>query len=407
MNEIFVDLSDDQSFAHGFPHDFFTWLRKNEPIYWHEPTEITPDGEGFWVISRYADVNAIIMDPTRFSSDKAGHRTGGGTAIKDEPTAGKVLNQTDDPHHKRLRELVNKGFTVKAVAEIETTLRDQMCMLVQALTRGEEFNFCERISREIPTQAICMVLGVPESDRLEICHWIDRGVEEQSDSVISEEYTRKLRHYGQSLIDEKRERPKDDILSTIVHAEFEADGSTLTDFELRSFFSLLFPAGAETTTRSISGGMLAFLENPSQWQRLSDDPSLIKSTVEEIIRWTTPSIYKRRTATQDVEFNGTLIQAADKVTFWEMSANRDEDIFEQPFEFRIDRSPNRHIGFGAGVHFCLGAALAQLELKIVFEELNQVGIQLKLDGDPEWIPNNRLLGLKSLPVKVVDVGRRG
>ena len=121
MNELFVDLSDDQSFAHGFPHDFFTWLRKNEPIYWHEPTEITPDGEGFWVISRYADVNAIIMDPTRFSSDKAGHRTGGGTAIKDEPTAGKVLNQTDDPHHKRLRELVNKGFTVKAVAEIETT----------------------------------------------------------------------------------------------------------------------------------------------------------------------------------------------------------------------------------------------------------------------------------------------
>jgi cytochrome P450 len=403
MDHPSVDLSDDQSFAHGFPHEFFTWLRKNDPVYWHEPSAITPDGEGFWVISRYADVNAIIMDPTHFSSDKAGHRTGGGTAIKDEATAGKVLNQTDDPHHKRLRELVSKGFTVKAVAEIEAALRAQMLEIVEGLEPGDEFNFCQRIAREIPTQAICMVLGVPEDDRLEICDWIDRGVEEQSESVISAEYFRKLRHYGQSLINEKRERPQNDILSTIVHAEFEADGSTLTDFELRSFFSLLFPAGAETTTRSISGGMLAFLENPQQWRRLNENPTLIKSAVEEIVRWTTPSIYKRRTATEDIEFNGTLIRAADKVTFWEMSANRDEEVFDQPFEFRIDRSPNRHIGFGAGVHFCLGAALAQLELKIVFEELIRSEIQFELTGQPQWVPNNRLLGLKSLPVKVVNI----
>jgi len=397
-----IDLSDDQSFAQGFPHEFFTWLREHEPVYWHEPTAVTPDGEGFWVVSRYEDVAAIIMDSKTFSSDKAGNRTGGGTAIKDEASAGKVLNQTDDPMHRRLRELVNKGFTVKTIGALENELRTRTKHLIESITVGEEFNFAARIAREIPTQAICIVLGVPETDRIKLCDWIDSGVEARSESVIAKEFLSKLRRYAQSLIEEKRVRPGDDIFSKIVHAQFELDGSTLSDFELRSFFALLFPAGAETTTRSISGGMLAFIEHPDQWIRLRAEPELIKPMVEEIVRWTTPSVYKRRTATREVKIQDKTIRLGDKVTFWEMSANRDERLFERPFEFNIARSPNKHIGFGAGVHFCLGAALARLELSVVFEELAHSGLRFESAGAVEWMPNNRLVGVKTMPVRVAS-----
>jgi len=396
-----VDLSDSNSFLNGFPHQYFTWLRSNAPIYWHEPTNVTPDKEGFWVISRHGDVNEIIMDPKTFSSDKGGQRTSGGTTIKDELSAGNVLNQTDDPHHRRLRAIVNKGFTVKAIAALEEELRIRTRKLIEGISADEEFDFALTIAREIPTQAICIVLGVPEEDRLILADWVDRGIETTSDEVIALEYTKKIRRYGQGLIEKKRNHPEKDIFSTIVHAQFEADGSTLSDHELRSFFGLLFPAGAETTTRSISGGFLALLERPESWQSLQANPEHMKTAVEEIVRWTTPSCYKRRTATRDVEMHGKRIREGDKVTFWEMSANRDERVFERPFEFDITRSPNPHLGFGAGVHFCLGSALARLELKVVFEELLASGFSFELAGDLQWTPNNRLLGLRRFPVRAI------
>lgn len=396
-----LDLSDGQTFARGFPHAFFTWLRDNEPLYWHEPTAVTPDGEGFWVVSRYADVDSVIMDPQAFSSDKGGTRTAGGTTIKDELSAGKVMNQTDDPLHKRLRAIVNEGFSVRAVSALEGELRRRTRALLAKLERGEHIDFALRVSREIPTQAICIVLGVPEEDRLTLADWIDHGIAAPSDEVIAEEYVRKVRRYAQGLIEAKRATPESDIFSTIVHARFAADGSTLSDHELRSFFGLLFPAGAETTTRAISGGLLTFMQEPAQWARLAAEPALMRSAVEEIVRWTTPSCYKRRTATRDVDFAGKRIREGDKVTFWEMSANRDERVFERPFEFDIARNPNKHLGFGAGVHFCLGSSLARLELRVVFEELLASKLRFELDGEPEWMPNNRLVGLKSLPVRVV------
>jgi len=401
MDTPLLDLSDCQSFAQGFPHEFFTWLRAHEPLYWHAPTAVTPDGEGFWVVSRYADVDGIIMDPQAFSSDKGGARTAGGTTIKDELSAGKVMNQTDDPLHKRLRAIVNEGFSLKAISALEGELRARTQALLAGLRRGDHIDFATRVAREIPTQAICIVLGVPQDDRLMLADWIDHGIAAPSDEVIAEEYVRKIRRYAQGMIEAKRAEPRDDIFSTIVHARFAADGSTLSDHELRSFFGLLFPAGAETTTRSISGGLLALIERPDAWARLRAEPGLLKTTVEEIVRWTTPSCYKRRTATRDVEHSGKMIREGDKVTFWEMSANRDERVFERPFEFDIARNPNKHLGFGAGVHFCLGSSLARLELRVVFEELLRSNLDFRLAGTPEWMPNNRLVGLKSLPVEVV------
>ncbi len=396
-----LDLSDSRSFAQGFPHEFFTWLRAHEPLYWHPPTEITPDGEGFWVFSRYADVDQVIMDPESYSSDKGGARTAGGTTIKDELSAGKVMNQTDDPMHRRLRAIVNEGFTVKAISALEGELRARTRNLLEGIQSGEHLDFAQRVSREIPTQAICIVLGVPEEDRLMLTDWVDHGIEAPSDAVIAEEYVRKIRRYAQGLIERKRANRQGDIFSTIVHARFEADGSTLSDHELRSFFGLLFPAGAETTTRSISGGMLALIERPEAWRQLRAEPAILKTAVEEIVRWTTPSCYKRRTATRDIRHSGKLIREGDKVTFWEMSANRDERVFDRPFDFDIARAPNRHLGFGAGVHFCLGSALARLELKVVFEELLRCGLDFEVDGTPVWMPNNRLVGLKSLPLRAI------
>ena len=396
-----LDLSDGQTFAHGFPHEFFTWLRAHEPLYWHEPTAITPDGEGFWVVSRYADVDGVIMDPQGFSSDKGGARTAGGTTIKDEISAGKVMNQTDDPLHKRLRAIVNEGFSVKAISALEGELRRRTRELITSLKRGEHLDFALRVAREIPTQAICIVLGVPQEDRLLLADWIDRGIAAPSDEVIAEEYVRKVRRYAQGLIEAKRAAPQPDIFSTIVHARFAADGSTLSDHELRSFFGLLFPAGAETTTRSISGGLLTLLEWPAQFARLRADPALLKTAIEEIVRWTTPSCYKRRTATRDIARSGKRIREGDKVTFWEMSANRDERVFERPFEFDVARNPNKHLGFGAGVHFCLGSSLARLELRVVFEELLRSDLNFRQDGQALWMPNNRLVGLQSLPLQVI------
>ena len=186
----------------------------------------------------------------------------------------------------------------------------------------------------------------------------------RSPQILAPEYHEKISEYGRSLIEEKRKRRGDDILSNVIHAKAD-DGSArgLSDAELLGFFQLLFPAGAETTRSAIGGGLLALLENPDQLAALRDDPKLLNSAIEEIVRWTTPSIYKRRTATKDVEFKGRQIKAGDKVTFWEMSANRDERVFRDPFQFDIRRMPNPHLGFGYGVHVCLGSMLARMERK--------------------------------------------
>jgi cytochrome P450 len=395
-----VDLSDDESFRAGFPHEFFTWLRDRHPVYWHEPTARTPDGEGFWVVSRHADVNAVQRDVLAYSSDRGGLRERGGTAIKDERTAGTMLNQTDDPQHQRLRTLVNRGFTPRAVAELRDELRRRAeRMLHDAGT--EPFDFAHDFARELPSQAICIVLGVPAEDQPELLDWLDAGIEADSPSILSAEAMRHIRDYAVDLIAHKRAHPDAGIMSTIVQARYDEDGSRLTDAELVAFFALLFPAGAETTRSAIAGGLKAFIDEPEQFNRLRADESMLPSAIEEIVRWTTPSIYKRRTASRDVDLAGVRIAAGDKVTFWEMSANRDERVFTDPFSFDIGRYPNPHLGFGWGAHFCLGASLARLEIRVALELLRERYAGFEQVGPTSWMPNNRLLGLKTLPVRLL------
>lgn len=394
-----VDLSDGESFRDGFPHEFFRYLRDNEPVFWHEPTSNTPDGEGFWVVSRYEDAAYVMRQPKLFSSDRGGERTQGGTSLKDEPSAGLMLNQTDDPHHRRLRELVQKGFTTKAIARLEDELRVMTRHMLSAIDDAEPFDFVRAVARELPSQAICMILGVPQEDRERLVDMVDGGIENTEGVIISHDTLRALGGYGIELIKQKRANPTDDILSVIVHARLEGyDPPQLSDRELRFFFNLLFPAGAETTRSALGGAIKAFHDHPDQWQRLRADPKLMRSAIEEVLRWTTPSVYKRRTARADTELRDVKIKTGDKVSYWELSANRDEREFAEPFKFDIGRSPNRHLAFGAGVHFCLGSQLARLEIRVVLEELIARYESLTVAGDVEWMPNNRLVGIKRLPV---------
>jgi len=400
-----VDLSDDASFKNGFPHDYFSWLRENEPVYWHAPSPVSPDGDGFWVISRHDDIMEVLRTPEIFSSDTGGNRKGGGTTLKDERAAGKVLNYSDDPHHRVLRSLVNKGFTTQTVGALEDELRRRANLLIDQFPNGEEFDFVSMFSRELPTQAICIVLGVPQPDRIELIEWLDLGIEADSQNVIASQYFKKIWDYARKIVTEKRRNPGNDILSTIVHAKLEGEENrSLTDEELAQFFLLLFPAGAETTRSAIGGGLRTLIEHPDQMALLRKDPKNVKSAVEEFVRWMTPSIYKRRTATRNIEFGGKLIRLGDKVTIWEMSANRDAAVFESPFVFDITRRPNRHLGFGFGAHVCLGAALARLEIKISIEELLRRVKHFELAGPVRWVPNNRLLGLQDLALRVTKIG---
>lgn len=387
-----IDLSYGRTFGNGFPHPFFTWLRQHAPVWWHEPTQHTPDGVGFWVVSRYADVVALFKDAVTFSSEL------GGTQLAASNGAGVQLNQTDDPHHRKLRALVNKGFTPRMIGRLEDDLRHRARLLVDAVVPGEPFDFVTQVARELPLQAICGVLGVPQSDRAALVDIVDRGVGAETGEVMAMQYVRQLSAYARQLLVDKRANPADDILSVIVHARLE-DGSQLDDRDLRAFFNLLFPAGAETTRSAIAGSLLTFMEQPDQLASMREDPSVRRRAVEEIVRWTSPSVYKRRTASRDVELGGQLINAGDKVTLWEASANRDEAVFVDPFRFDINRDPNPHVGFGLGTHFCLGASLARLEIKVMYDELLERFGHFELVGTPTWANNNRLVGLTSLPVR--------
>ena len=229
-------------------------MRDHEPVSWHEPTARTPDGEGFWVVTRHADVSTVLRDAVTFSSDRGGIRERGGTAIKDERTAGIMLNQTDDPQHQRLRALVNRGFTPRAVAALSDELRRRGGALMDAAGDGP-VDFVRAFARELPSQAICLVLGVPEADQPELLDWLDAGIEDDSPSILSADAMRRIRAYAVELIADKRAHPDGGIMSTIVHARDE-DGAGLSDDELIAFFALLFPAGSETTRSALAGAIV-------------------------------------------------------------------------------------------------------------------------------------------------------
>lgn len=402
-----IDFTDLDNFADGFPHELFALHRGEAPVFWHEPTDNTPDGEGFWSVATHAETLEVLRDPVTYSSVTGGSRPFGGTLLQDLAIAGQVLNMMDDPRHSQIRRLVSSGLTPRMIRRVEDDLRARARRLVDEVVPGEPFDFLVDIAAELPMQMICILLGVPESER----HWLFEAIEPQFDfggsrkaalSQLSiEEAGSRMYTYGQELIAAKRAQPTDDMLSVVANAMLEDEAAqALSDLEVYLFFSLLFSAGAETTRNAVAGGLLALAEHPDQLRLLRDDLELLPTAVEEIIRWTSPSPSKRRTATRDVTLGGQPIEAGQKVQIWEGSANRDDIVFERAAQFDIARKPNPHLGFGQGVHYCLGANLARLELRVLYEELLSRFGTVRLVEPPEWTRSNRHTGIRHLVVEL-------
>jgi cytochrome P450 len=402
-----VDLTDLDLFAGGFPHDVFTTLRALGPVLWHEPTVHTPDGEGFWSVHAHAACMTVVHDPGAFSSETGGTRPYGGTTLNDLPMAGLMLNMTDDPRHQRVRLLVSKGLTPRMIGRLEDDLRARTTRLVDAAIERGTCDFVRDIAGELPMQAICILMGIPEADRHQLFEWIEHvfdftgGRDAFEATAESTRAAAAMFEYGRALVAEKRAHPADDMLSIVCHAHLDGeDPPELTDQELQFFFSLLWAAGADTTRNAIAGAVVALDAFPDQWEALRAERRLPASGIEEIVRWTHPAAYNRRTATRDLDLCAETIRAGDKVVFWEASANRDEDVFDDPFRFDLQRDPNPHLGFGHGVHHCLGANLARLEIRVVLDELCARVGAIEPTGPVEWTRSNKHTGIRHLPVRL-------
>ena len=407
-----IDLTDLDRFQRGFPHEAFTTLRREAPVWWHPPTPRAPGGEGFWVVSRHAAAKRVLLDTRRFSSESGPGRDGGGTTLVDYPRGqgpGQMITMTDPPAHTRLRRLVNHGFTPRRFAALEPGIRARAARTLDSAVERGACDFLVDVAAELPLQVIAEILGVPQDDRHKLFTWANAFTDqEDGQNAGSLDAARAAAMeafgYAHALIERKRAEPGDDILSELVAAELPDEGGglrRLDTVELDLFFVLLLTAGSETTRNAIAGGLLALIERPAAWERLRADPAaLLTTAIEELLRWTSPTAYNRRTATEDVDLDGARIRAGDKVSVWYASANRDEAVFADPFALDLARQPNDHLAFGHGPHLCLGAPLARLEMRVVFEELLARVARVELTAPVAWMRTNKFIGLRHMPVRL-------
>jgi len=398
-----VDLLDPDVFRMGRHPEMFRLLRAEDPVHWTDE----PDGSGFWSITRHADLIEVNREPQLFSS--AVH----GISIPDIGPEGDMVREMmlymDPPRHTRYRRLVNKGFTPRMIGLLETGLRTKSELIVDNVIEAGTCDFVIDIASELPLQAIAELMGVPAEDRHKLFDWTNRmiGIDDpefEGDRDSAGEAAAELYMYANSLAAEKRQQLSDDILSKLLGAEIDGDALSETEFDM--FFMLLSVAGNETTRNATSHGMKALLDNPDQFAKLKANPDLLSGAIEEILRWATPVLHFRRTATQDYELGGKQIKEGDKVVIWHISANRDETVFDDPFTFDIERSPNDHIAFGGGgAHFCLGASLARMELNLIFNEILQRLPDMTAAGDAEYLRSNFIGGIKHMPVKCTPAAR--
>lgn len=392
-----VDLSDPDAFVGGIPYAAFQRLRVEAPLYW-QPEKA---GRGFWAVTRYEDLMAVSKDPLTFSSAR------GGTNIFEVPEEDLsmlrlLMLNMDPPKHNKFRRLVSTGFTARMVTQLEPHVREICADLVDRVLERDSFDFVTEVAAELPLLVIAELLGVPAADRHKVFEWSNSLVgfddpEYHTSMETGKVASAQMWAYANQLGNERKEHPLGDLVSVLMQAE--VDGDRLSEMEFDSFFLLLAVAGNETTRNLISGGMRALIEHPEERARLVADPALVPTGIEELLRWVSPLIHFRRTATRDVEMHGQTIREGDKVVIFYPSANMDERVFVNPQTFDVGRTPNEHLAFGIGEHFCLGANLARLEIRLIFEELLRRLPDLEFAGPVRRLRSNFINGIKAMPVR--------
>jgi cytochrome P450 len=402
-----IKLSDNEMWMRPDRDGIFAKLRAEAPITFQDdflpPPEMQmPQGPGYWALTRYADVMQVSRDPDTFHSAPS-------TTITDIPPEiaewlGSMINM-DAPKHTKLRLIVNRGFTPRQIARVEESVRIQAREIVERIAPMGECDFVAEIAAALPLQIICDMMGIPREDNkriLELTNVI-LGVGDPEYVSTMEELMgagMELFQYGLALAEDRAANPRDDITSSLMAAEIEDENGRhrLTTSELGSFFLLLVAAGNETTRNAISHGMYALTNHPEQREIWTSDFAAVTPTaVEEVVRWATPVINFRRTASRDAVVGGQEIKAGDKVVMFYNSANRDERQFPDPFRFDVTRTPNEHVGFGAGgPHFCLGANLARREITVMFEELFRLLPDIHTTSEPDLLQSGFIHGIKRM-----------
>jgi cytochrome P450 len=391
-----IDLLSPASFAAGQPHDQFAWLREHDPVHWHEE----PGGKGFWAVTRHADVWAVDRDFATYSS-------GPTILIADPPDGGaaafgpyKMMLMMDPPEHTAFRKLIRSEFTQPAAHLREGRIQALARQIVDAVIDKGECDFVAEVAGEMPSFVIAELMGLPLDDGRELYKLTEiiHTAPEALPPGAGREAVARMFEYATGVIAEKRARPADDLASKLLACE--VDGRRLDDTEFLLFFLLLIDAGGDTTRNLLSGGLLALMDDPQRLGWLTDDlDARLPAAREELLRWTSPVIYMRRTARRDAVLGGKQVREGDKVVMYFGSANRDPEAFERPDSLSLDRAENAHIAFGTGPHGCLGQHLARIEIDAMLKEVLSRMTAFELAAAPEWLPSNFISGPKTMPVR--------
>lgn len=395
-----VDFLDPAVIERGVPHEAYRRLRAEDPVAKLESHYPGPEAQSYWLLTRHADVQKALIDVASYSSYR------GTTNMFDSPpehleVARLMLINMDPPSHTRYRRLISRSFSARVIERLEPEVRSLCRTVISGVLDRTHCDFVADIASPLPMRVIFLLLGVPEAEWQPLVALSNQMID-NAGTEIGFAAALNLFMYSDRLATERREKPGDDIVSQLLTGE--VNGELLTPAEFNAFFLLLVVAGNETTRNLISGGMLELMKNPEQLERLRSEPRLMTSAVEEMLRHVSPVAQFRRTANRDIELHGKTIKEGDRVIIAHASANRDERVFADPDRFDIARSPNPHVAFGVGAHLCIGATLARLEARCMFEELFARIGELELDGPLVRVRSNFINGIKTMPVRYRAIG---